>query len=353
MTTVVTSAPGRVNLIGEHTDYNDGFVLPTPLPLRTTVSIERRGGHEVTAVSKTVDAHATYLLGAEQRRGGWIDYVQGCTAALREAGFQLGGMHLVIDSAVPLGGGLSSSAALEVAVLRAIRTAFSLPIDDLHLALLGQKAENGIVGAPVGIMDQLVASVGSQGQALFLDVRAMTWRDIPLPDVDFVVVSSNIEHDHASNDYGKRRAECEAAARALGVATLRDVGPDELRRVGSLPAPLDRRARHVISENERVLSAVAAIERADLARLGELLVASHRSLRDDFEVSLPAIDALVDRALAQPEVLGARLTGGGFGGSILALARRGTGREVGARIVESPVVPGVPAPTVLIAESFT
>ena len=353
MTTVVTSAPGRVNLIGEHTDYNDGFVLPTPIPLRTNVVLERRSGDEVTVVSKTVDAEASYVLGQEQRRGGWIDYVQGCTAAVRAAGHRLGGMHLTIDSEVPLGGGLSSSAALEVAVLRAIRTAFTLGIDDLSLARMGQQAEHELVGAPVGIMDQLVASVGTPGQALFLDTRALTWRDVPLPDADLVIVSSNIEHDLADGAYAKRRAECEEAARQLGARSLRDVGPEELRRVASLPAPLDRRARHVITENERVLAAVAAIERADLPRLGELLVASHRSLRDDFEVSLPAIDALVDRALAQPEVLGARLTGGGFGGSILALARRGTGRDVGARIADGPVAPGVPVPTVLIAEAFT
>jgi galactokinase len=330
---ITASAPGRVNIIGEHTDYNDGFVLPAPIPQRTWVELAPRADRRIAVTSHEL-GREEYELGTEQRTGRWIDYVQGCTHALQAAGFAIGGADLAIRSDVPLGSGLSSSAALEVAVLRALRTAFTLDIDDLALALLGQRAENELVGAPVGAMDQLAASLGQPGSALFIDIRTLACRTVPLPDADLVVISSGVRHDHATGEYRVRRAECEAAARQLGVLSLRDLDLADLPRIDALPEPLCRRARHIIRENARVLEAVDALARGDLAALGALLRASHASLRDDYQVSIPAIDTLVELALAHPEVWGARLTGGGFGGSILAFARSGEGPRIASAVVE-------------------
>ncbi len=329
---IAASAPGRVNLIGEHTDYNGGFVLPAPIPQRTRVELARRADRRVVAASEELGESAAYELGGERRTGGWIDYVQGCTFAAQAAGHRLGGADLRIRSEVPVGYGLASSAALEVAVLRALREAFELSLDDVALALLGQRAENELVGAPVGAMDQLAASLGRPGEALFLDMTTLAARRVPLPEADLIVIASGIRHDHAAGDYRVRRAECEAAARELGAGALRELGLADLGRVALLPDPLARRARHVVTENARVLAAVDAIERRDLPGLGALLRASHASLRDDFEVSLPELDALVELALAHPEVYGARLTGGGFGGSIVALARAGEGPRLAGAI---------------------
>ena len=339
MTDVVASAPGRVNLIGEHTDYNGGFVLPAPIPQRTTVELSPRDGDIVWARSRELGAAhdsplgaAEYRLGEEHRRGGWIDYVQGCTAMVRRTGASLGGMELRIASDVPPGAGLASSAALGVAVLRALREAFGLALDDVQLALLAQRSENELVGAPVGVMDPMCASVGLPGAALFLDTRSLEYRHVPLPaELELIAIASGIRHDHATGAYRTRRRECEHAARLLGVLELRDLVAEDEPRIAALPPPLDRRARHVVTENARVLAAVAALERTDRPALGALLRASHASLRDDFEVSLPAIDTLVALANADPDVIGARLTGGGFGGSIVALAGRGTAAAAAAR----------------------
>nr|MBA3817741.1 galactokinase [Deltaproteobacteria bacterium] len=291
---IQASAPGRVNLIGEHTDYNDGYVLPTTIPQHADVELELRKDDRIVVWSREMNAWADYRLGEERRRGGWLDYVMGCTAALREAGHQIGGAELRISSDVPVGSGLSSSAALEVSVLRALRQAFALPIEDVALALLGQRAENELVGAPVGAMDQLAASLGEAGHALFIDIRTLEVRRVPLPAADLIVISSGLRHDHVAGDYRTRRAECEEAARLLGVSSLRDVTVEELARVDALPDPFGRRARHVITENARVLAAVAAIDAGDLRELGALFAASHRSMRDDYEVSVPGIDALVE-----------------------------------------------------------
>lgn len=329
------SAPGRVNLIGDHTDYNGGLVLPMVIPQRTTATLRLRTDHNVVAHSRDMGTWEAYTLGEEVRVGSWLDYVQGCTAMLREAGHALGGFDLAIRSDVPLGSGLSSSAALEIAVLRALRAAFELAIDDRALALLGQRAENVLVGAPVGAMDQLAVSLGTPGTALFIDLRTMATRAVALPPtVDLIVIDSGLAHDHATGDYRIRRAECDEAARRLGVPQLRDVGPDARAQIEALPAPLAQRVRHVISENNRVIATVAALELGELTAVGALFTESHRSLRDDFAVSLPAIDALVACADADADVYGARLTGGGFGGSIVALAARGRGRDAAARIVE-------------------
>lgn len=330
-------APARVNLIGEHTDYNEGFVLPTTLPLGTRVELAVRDDDTVQAWSANVGdpaAPVAYRLGDERRGGDWIDYVKGVTCVAAKAGHRFRGIDLRIESDVPVGSGLASSAALEVALLRALRAAFDLVLDDVPLALLAQRAETDFVGAPVGVMDQMAASLGDPRTALFLDTRALAWRRVPLPDnADLVVVGSGIDHRHAGGEYKVRRAECERAAALLGVAALRDVAEDALSRAAALPEPLERRVRHVVTENARVQAAVAALEAGDVERLGELFVASHESMRADFEASLPAIDFLVGLASADAEVYGARLTGGGFGGAIVVLARRGAGARAGRRLV--------------------
>lgn len=335
---VRASAPGRVNLIGEHTDYNEGFVLPTAIPQTTRVELGVRADRMVHAFSSSTGGRdpAVYELGAEARGRGWLDYVQGVTQAVLRDGHELRGFDLRIESDVPLGSGLSSSAALEVSVLRALRRAFALPIDDVQIARLGQRAENDLVGAPVGIMDQMASSLATEGTALFLDTRTLAVDCVPMPaGADLVVIDSGVAHQHASGDYRTRRAECHRAAALLGVRALRDVAAADLPRVAALPEPLCRRARHVMTENARVLAAVSALRDGDLLALGALFQASHRSMRDDYEVSIPEIDLLVELAGADEAIFGARLTGGGFGGSVVMLARAGEGAPAALRIADA------------------
>ncbi len=330
---VETSAPGRVNLLGEHTDYNEGLVLPTVIPQRTWVGLARRDDARVTVRSETLGQTGSYEIGREKRGGTFLDYVQGVTAALAELDHAVGGFDAVIATEIPLGSGLSSSAALSIALLRALRRGFGLDLDDVMLAKIAQRAENGIVGAPVGILDPMATSLGEPGYALFIDTRKLAYERIPLPaDAEIVIVDSGVAHDHATGDYKTRRRECEEAATLLGVKALRDVGEQDLARIGKLPPPLDRRARHVVTENARVERAVAALRRGDVAELGHLFYASHASMRDDFEVSVPAVDEIVERARKDDAVFGARLTGGGFGGAVVALARAGQGAAVGRRL---------------------
>jgi galactokinase len=329
------SAPGRVNLIGEHTDYNEGFVLPTVIPQRTHVALACNADDRIRVASAQVGEAAPFecRLGDEHPRQEWTDYVLGVTWVLAREGFRIGGADLLIDSTVPVGSGLSSSAALMVAVLRAFREAWGLSLDDVALARLAKRAENDFVGAPVGIMDQMVCSLASDRQALFLDARTLHYRLLPLPpEVELVVINSGVAHQHSAGDYRTRRAECERAAAALGVTALRDLTPAALPRAMGLPEPLGRRTRHVVTENERVLQAVQAIERGDIAELGRLFYASHDSMRDDYEVSVPETDLLVELARGQTGVHGARLTGGGFGGSVVVLAVPGLARAVAERI---------------------
>ncbi|BDG05225.1 galactokinase [Anaeromyxobacter oryzae] len=331
-------APGRVNLIGEHTDYNGGYVLPMAIPQETRVELAPRDGREVRAWSANLPGGRidSYVLGEERRGRGWLDYVQGVTVVLAGDGHALRGFDVAFRSDVPLGSGLSSSAALEVSLLRGLREAYGLRLDDVALALAGQRAEAGFVGAPVGVMDQLASSLADARSALFIDTRTLAHERIPLPPaVELVVISSGVSHAHAGGDYRVRRAECERAADLLGVNQLRDLSPADVPRAMSLPEPLGRRVRHVVLENARVLEAVEALRRGDVPGLGALLDASHASQRDDYEVSVPEIDLLVDLARAERDVVGARLTGGGFGGSIVALARAGSGAGVAARVVEA------------------
>jgi galactokinase len=345
-------APGRVNLIGEHTDYNGGFVLPTAIPQRTRVEIAARTDGRVRAWSRETAKDAgplEYLLGQEQPRHDWLDFVQGITSVLRNAGYPIGGFDLRIESDVPVGSGLSSSAALEVSLLRVLRTAFRLALDVVPLALLGQRAENEFVGAPVGIMDQMAATLAGEHEALFLDTRTLSFERVRLPrDLDLVVINSGVAHRHAGGDYITRRHECERAAELLGVRQLRDLALDDLPRLTSLPDPLGRRARHVVTEDARVLEAVEAMREGDAARLGQLFYASHASMRDDYAVSIPEIDLLVELARGENGVLGARLTGGGFGGSIVALARAGAARGVAERVAAAYALHSGQRPTVLV-----
>ena len=331
--TVIAEAPGRVNLIGEHTDYNGGFVLPAAIPQRTRVELTPADGREVDVFSATMGERQRYRLGEERPGRGWLDYIQGITSVLASAGHTIGGFSAQIESAVPIGSGLSSSAALEIGLLRALRDAFGLSLGDEAMARLGQRAENEFVGAPVGILDQMACSFADQTHALYLDTRTLAYERVPLPrGAALLVINSGVAHQHAGGDYRTRRAECERAAALLGVPELRDVATDDLSRVASLPEPLSRRARHVVTENARVLETVTALRSGDLPAVGRLFSASHASMRDDFDVSVAAVDLLVQLAEAEPDVYGARLTGGGFGGAIVALARPEDARATADRI---------------------
>ena len=321
-------APGRVNLLGEHTDYNDGLVLPIAIPQRTTVAVACNGRSEFRLHAADLPADASFDLDhAPAER--FARYVYGCIAELRVAGHVVPRLDIHVRSEVPIGVGLSSSAALEVAVLRALRTLLSLPIDDVAIARLAQRAEIQHAGVRCGILDQMAASLADSEHALLLDTRSLERRRIPLPAATTVVVlDSGVARALADSGYNTRRAECDEAARLLGVGSLRDVqdAPD-WRRINALPDPLPRRVRHVVTENERVRQAVVS----DAAGFGALMNASHASLRDDYEVSVPALDRLVSLLQGEPEVFGARLTGAGFGGACVALAEAGAARAIAAR----------------------
>jgi galactokinase len=344
----VGEAPGRVNLIGEHTDYNGGYALPAAVPRRTRVEIILREDRCVRAWSASFSEKGPceYSIGEESAGRGWLDYVQGITWTLRRDGFSLRGFDAGIESSVPLGGGLSSSASLEVALLRALRGALGLPLSDLEVAKAAYRAETNFVGAPVGIMDQIACSLGSESAALFLDTRSLETEPIPLPAaIELGVIDSGVRHSHAGGEYRVRRSECEEAARRLGVASLRDLEGLSPERWEGLAEPLNRRVRHVMTENDRVLKMVAALRSVDASLLGQILSASHRSLRDDFEVSIPELDLLVELAGGEPDILGARMTGGGFGGCMVLVGRAGSTRVAAERIArlyrERTGLPGV------------
>ena len=329
-----TSAPGRVNLIGEHTDYNGGYVLPTAIRQTTRVEMATTRRRKVRVWSTAYPDRPTveYELGGEVKDGTWTDYVKGMTVVLAPFGLTTG-FCARIESDVPVGSGLSSSAALEIAVGRALRSAAKLPLSDVDLARAARRAENEFVGAPVGIMDQMACSLATLSSALFLDTRSLEFENVAIPaDAAVIVIDSGIEHRHADGGYRQRRRECEEAAAALGVRELRDADEEMIARA-RLPDVLGKRARHVVSENRRVLETVEALEAADLPRAGRLFVQSHASLRDDFEVSVPDIDALVNIAVRVKDVYGARMTGGGFGGAIVALASASRARAAADEVV--------------------
>ena len=334
MREVRADAPGRVNLIGEHTDYHEGFVLPCAVPQRCLVELRTRDDRRVRAWSRQIGGEPfEYELGAEGRTDSWGDYVQGLTWVLAQQGMPVGGFDLRLDSNVPLGSGLSSSAALEVSTMRALRLAFELDLSDVALARTAQRAEVEFVGAPVGIMDQMASSLASERAALFLDTRSLDFEQVPLPaGLELVVINSSVAHQHAGGDYVTRRRESEEAARMLSVQRLRDVGIDALAEINALPPLLARRARHVVTENARVLEARTALKEGDLDQLGRLFTASHASMRDDYEISIPAVDLLVAIATRQQGVFGARMTGGGFGGAVVIAASAGAGAEIAMQV---------------------
>jgi galactokinase len=323
-------AHGRVNLLGEHTDYHHGHVLPTLVPLRVRAQLRRRSDRIVHAASTAAaPAHGSYLLGTECRDGTWLDYVQGATALLTREGATIGGFELEVRSSVPIGAGLSSSAALTIAVLRGLRSLFDLAVDDMALALTAHAVEVDFVGVPVGRMDPIACALGRDGEAMFLDTATLRIERVAIPpSVSIAVIVSGVTHQHAGGAYAQRRRESFDAAQALGVSYLCEVGVDQLGRLDRLAATLRKRARHVITEHARVLEAVDAMRRDDPAGLGRLFTASHESLRDDYEVSTPEIDRLVAIAASERGVYGARLTGGGFGGAVIVAMEPGGRADV-------------------------
>lgn len=337
--TLQVQAPGRVNLIGEHTDYNDGFVLPCAIDYHTVIGVAARADHRVRVVAVNMDgqqdefdlsapivAHQEYL---------WPNYIRGVVKYLLARGLPLSGIDMVIAGNMPTGAGLSSSASLEVAVGQAFKALCQLPVSQLELALNGQQAENLFVGCNCGIMDQFISAQGEAGHALLIDCRSLQGRAVAMPaGLDVLIVNSNVQRGLVDSAYNERRAQCEAAARHFGVKALRDVTlADFLARGAELPVTTARRARHVITENQRTLDAAHALEQGDIPRLSALMAQSHASMRDDFDITVPPIDTLV--ALIHEQIGdrgGVRMTGGGFGGCVVALVPTGLTAEVCARV---------------------
>jgi galactokinase len=327
----VWSAPGRINLIGEHTDYNDGYVLPFAIPQAAYVAASPRADGRWRF--RSVDLNDTVEIGEDGLvRGtpGWHSYLAGVVWALREAGHQVGGADLVLTSDVPLGAGLSSSAAIECAALAALADLNGLDIAPMDRAKLARVAENAYVGAPTGLLDQAASTLCIADHALFLDCRTLETSQVPLAvsdaGLEILVIDTRTRHSHVDGEYAARRANCEEASRILGVPALRDV-TDLDAALAPLPELIGRRVRHIVTENQRVLDSMTALAAADYAALGRLMTASHVSMRDDYEITEPSVDLAVDTALAAG-ALGARMTGGGFGGCVLALIRADEDQQV-------------------------
>ncbi len=314
---ILASAPGRINLIGEHTDYNGGFVLPCAVGRRVAVAVGR-GGDELYST----DFDEARPMAAE-KDSSWADYPRGVVWAIREAGGEIGDFRAVFAGDVPLGSGLSSSAAIEAATALALDALFGLNIDRKELAVLCQRAENEFVGVQSGIMDQYASLLCEEGAALLVDCRSLEAESVPLDlkkaGLALLVCDTRVERGLADTGYNDRRASCERAARALGVQQLRDAREEDLERLSGEEL---RRARHIVSENVRVLAAVEALRAEGFQELGRLMYASHASMRDDFEISTPELDAFVELA-ERSGVHGARLTGAGFGGCAIALVQDG------------------------------
>jgi len=321
-------APGRVNLIGEHTDYNDGWVMPVAIDLYAWVGVAPRTDSLCVIHSINFDEAAEFVPAeiAPGPKGTWSDCARGVTYLMRAGGFPLRGANLLLYGEIPMGAGLGSSAAYEVSVGYALQQISRISLDLISLAKICQRAENEFAGAHCGIMDQLISCSGRANTALFLDCRSLHYRTVPLPqNASLVVCNTKIKHAHAAGEYNARRIDCETGARILGkevpgLRALRDVSLSTLERLRSvLPEVIYRRCRHVVSENARVLDAALALEQRDLKRCGGLMYESHRSLRDDFQVSCPELDLLVDLASRCAGVYGSRMTGGGFGGCTVSL----------------------------------
>jgi len=322
--TFVVRAPGRVNLIGEHTDYNDGFVLPMAIDRAVWIALRLRGGRRVIAHSLDLDQAVAFGLDdITDENTGWGEYLKGVAWALQEAGHTLQGWEGIVTGDVPIGAGLSSSAALEMATARAFAAASDLPWDPATMAQLGQRAENEWVGVSCGIMDQMISAAGVDGHALLIDCRSLEAQAVPLPpDTAVVVLDTVTRRGLVDSAYNERRAQCEAAARFFGVPALRDVSVDQFQSQSEgLDDLIRRRARHVVTEDARTLEATEAMRRGDAAALGGLMNASHVSLREDFEVSSDELNAMVECAQQHEACYGARMTGAGFGGCAVALVR--------------------------------
>lgn len=324
----VYRAPGRVNLIGEHTDYNDGFVMPAAIEFYVWLAIAPRRDAKLVVHSLNYDESFEIDLNEEnpKPRNHWSDYVQGVALMLQRSRHPLQGANLLISGDVPIGSGLSSSAAIEVATGLALLENSGLPIDRVELAKICRRAENDFVGARVGIMDQFVSCFGHAQHALMLDCRSLEYRLLPLPqDVSLVICNTMVRHELATGEYNARRKECEEAVSLLhrslpNIRALRDVRPDDLHRhAKELPASIFKRAHHVVTENARVEQAATALQQENLPVFGQLMGESHRSLRDDYQVSCPELDLMVELAAKAPGVYGSRMTGGGFGGCTINL----------------------------------
>ncbi|WP_413600795.1 galactokinase [Curtobacterium sp. Curtsp57] len=354
--TVRYSAPGRVNLIGEHTDYNEGYVLPFAIDRRTTASIAPRTDR-VLRVASAFDPESVVSLALDdlepEAMSGWSAYVLGIAWALREQGADLSeksGFDVFIESDVPVGAGLSSSAAIECGVALAFNDLWELGLDRKQLARVGQYSENHAVGAPTGIMDQSASLLGERDAVVFLDCRTLDTAVVDMAlsanGLEVLVIDTRVEHAHATGGYKARRESCERGAQVLGVEALRDVTVDDLPRAAAL---LDdetfRRVRHVVTEDQRVLDTVRTLRGHGPRAIGELLVASHASMRDDFEISVPELDLAVTTAMANGAV-GARMTGGGFGGAAIALVDAAQREAIGAAVTAAFAEAGYREPSV-------
>jgi galactokinase len=335
----IFSAPGRVNLIGEHTDYNDGFVLPMAIDRRTYVAAAKRSDRVVRVWAENVGEERQFDLDrpAPGRRGSFIDYVEGTAQALKSRGAELVGADLVVSGDIPTGAGLSSSAALEISTgLAMLSLADDHQISRVDLARAGQSAEHTYVGILCGIMDQFIASLGHADHALLIDCRSLEARSVPLalPGAVVLICDTRVKHQLASSEYNKRRAECQRGVELIratepNVRALRDVSISMLERhAAEMPEVVRRRCRHVVTEDARTLAAAEALERNELPELGRLMFESHRSLRDDYEVSCPELDLCVDLAQGVPGVYGARMTGGGFGGCTVNVVAEKSAQEL-------------------------
>jgi galactokinase len=324
--TLIARAPGRVNLIGEHTDYNDGFVLPMAIDRDVLIALRPRTDPYVVVYSLDFDELIQFSPAEmeDRREGGlWIEYMQGVAWALQEAGFRLRGWEGVVGGDIPIGAGLSSSAAIELATARAFAAVSELPWDPAKMAKLSQKAENEWVGVNSGIMDQMISAAGVEGRALLIDCRSLETDAVPLPEGTVVVIlDTATRRELVTSAYNERRAQCEQAAAYFGVPALRDVTLERFEaEQDGLDPVVRRRARHIITENARTLQAAEAMRQGDAAQLGRLMDASHVSMRDDFEITNDALNIMAATAQAHPASFGARMTGGGFGGCAVALVR--------------------------------
>lgn len=341
-------APGRVNLIGEHTDYNDGFVLPFALERKAVVAAEKRTDGALRLVSLDLDDDVTVALD-ELAPGhkGWSAYLAGVAWALREAGHHVGATTLTLTSDVPFGAGLSSSAAIECAVVAALCDLYGIELSPMDRAKTARVAENEYVGAPTGLLDQAASTLCEKDAGLFLDCRTFDTEQVPLPlaaqGLEILVLDTKTPHSHVDGEYGARRATCEAAAEILGVSALRDVANLDAALEQLTDETMRRRVRHVVTENARVLEALEVARGGDLAALGPLLDASHESMRDDYEITVPTVDLAVEQA-RRSGAIGARMTGGGFGGCIIALTRAGESDRIGHDVAEAFAQAGFGAP---------